>query len=206
MSDIRITSATREAATQEALNQLRLPLEALDIEWSEEEPDDLLAGARPLVQMNVKVRLEYVAQVVVECTRNLLEKMEIRGEVEAHCDDDFVLASISCDHQETLIGHRGETLDALQHLVVRMTNMGGRDMPLIIVDAGNYRKRRIERLKRVARDLAHLALQNGTEEVFDPMDAIDRKIVHTVLKGIEGVKTYSRGEEENRHVIVAPDK
>ncbi|MBN1867204.1 hypothetical protein JW916_07910 [Candidatus Sumerlaeota bacterium] len=206
MTDLTITAETREAATQEALRRLRLPLEALEIEWSEEEPDGLLAGARPFVLMNVRISLDYVAGVVAECVRNLLERMEIRAEVEVQCPDDFVLVGISCDRQENLIGHRGETLDALQHLVIRMTHMGGRDMPLILLDVGNYRKRRIERLRRVARDLANLCLENDREEAFDPMDAIDRKVVHTLLKSVTGVKTYSRGEEEHRHVIVAPDK
>jgi spoIIIJ-associated protein len=86
-----------------------------------------------------------------------------------------------------------------------MTRLSGREMPLVLLDVANYRARRIERLRRVAMDLAKTVLDSGQEEFFDPMDAIDRRIVHTLLKTVKGIKTYSRGEELDRHVIIAPE-
>jgi len=204
MSIIQISAPTREAALKEALDRLRVPAEALDIEWSE-EADDLLAGAKPFVQMNASIRLDYVANKVVDCTTALLAKMEIEATVDTHCEDEIVLVRIETPHQEVLIGYHGETLDALQQLVLRMTRLSGREMPLVLLDVANYRARRIERLRRVAMDLAKTVLDSGQEEFFDPMDAIDRRIVHTLLKTVKGIKTYSRGEELDRHVIIAPE-
>ena len=203
MSDIQITAKTREAAMQEALERLSLPEEALEVEWSVEQ-DDLLASARPYVQMNVRIRLDYVANKVVECVQTLLEKMQMEATVSSECISEMVLVKIESPQQEVLIGYHGETLDALQQIVLRMTRLNGREMPLILVDVGNYRGRRIQRLRRVAHDLAASVLENGKEEFFDPMDSIDRKILHTILKEIKGIKTYSRGENASRHVIVAP--
>lgn len=203
MSDIQITAKTREAAMREALDRLGLPEEALEVEWSEEQ-DDLLASARPYVQMNVRIRLDYVADKVATCVRALLEKMEMEATVEGSIFGEMVLVKIETPHQDVLIGYHGETLDSLQQLVLRMTKLNGREMPLILLDVGNYRGRRIDRLRRVASDLAAAVLETGKEEYFDPMDSIDRKIVHTILKEFPGIKTYSRGEDATRHVIVAP--
>jgi spoIIIJ-associated protein len=203
MSVIQISAETREKALQEALEALGLPEEALEIEWGEEE-EDLLAGARPHVQINVRVRPEYVEEKVRHSLTALLDKMKIPHEIQALSRDDMTLLNIKSEHPDVLIGHRGETLDALQHLVARMAKVSGRDIPLVLVDAGNYRLRHIQRLKRVCHDLSQLILKNGGEEHFDPMNAIDRKIVHTLLKEVKGVKSFSHGEDINRHVIIAP--
>ena len=204
MSILEITAANREEAMQEALRRLELPQEALDFNWSEEK-DDLLAGARPWVQLSVSIRLEYVAGKVMDHLRALLEKMQIECMVTSECVDDMILIKIETGDPEVLIGYRGETLDALQQLVLRIARLNGRDMPLVLIDAGEYRAKRIARLRRVASDLAKIVVETGQEEYFDPMDAIDRKIVHNILKNFRGIKTYSRGEDRNRHVIVAPE-
>ena len=202
MATISITAETREDALREALQRLKLPEEALDIEWTKEE-EELLAGARPYVQMNVSINFDYVADKVKTCLEGLLEKMQIEGTVVTSTDDNMIIASIDSNQSDILIGYHGETLDALQHLVVRMARLGGRDMPLILVDAGKYRYTRLERLKKVALILADMVLENGGEEDFDPMHALDRKIIHTILKNVEGIQTYSRGEGYSRKVIVA---
>lgn len=204
MSKIVITAENREAAMKEASIRLGLPEEALDVEWSEEE-EELLAGARPMVQLHASVRLEYVAEKVQECLAYLLEKMEIlESKVEMVVDSNMVIAKIDSENAEVLIGHGGETLDALQHLIVRMAHLGGRDMPLILVDAADYRMSRLERLKKVTETLATMVEETGKEEDFDPMDSLDRKIIHTLLKGRDTVQTYSRGEGYARQVIIAP--
>lgn len=203
MGTIQITAATREAAMKEALDRLGLPEEALEMEWTQEEVD-LLANAKPWVQLNVGIRLDYVADRVHQCVKTLLEKMDMEATVSSRCEGEIVIVQIDSEHQEVLIGHRGETLDALQQLVLRMTRLSGREMPLVLIDVGNYRSRRIQRLRRVANDLATSVLETGQEEYFDPMDAIDRRIVHTILKDFKGIKTYSKGEDATRHVIIAP--
>lgn len=205
MKGLQITAETREKAEKEALRRLEVPLEALEIEWSEEEEDELLAGARPMVQMTVRVRKGYVIDRIVETLEALLEKIGYEAEIQTVEEPELTFVRIDTEHAEVLIGHRGETLDALQHLVVRMTGIGGREMPLILIDVGDYRQRRLERLRKVSRNLANLALENGQEEFFDPMSATDRKIVHTILKDIEGVTSFSKGEELSRHVVVAPE-
>jgi spoIIIJ-associated protein len=204
MSEIQIIAQTREQALREALDRLGLPEEALDIQWGQEQ-EDLLPGAKPLVQLNVEVRPQYVADKVKDCLDQLLNKMAIPHDLTSEVREGIILVSARCDQPDVLIGHRGETLDALQHLVVRIAGVNGREIPLVLVDVGNYRLRRIQRLKRVCQDLSQAVLKSGVEEHFDPMEPIDRKIVHTLLKKIKGIRTFSRGEDASRHVIVAPE-
>lgn len=203
MSDIQIIAPTREQALKEAYDRLRLPEEALAIEWGQEE-EELLAGARPQVRLNITIRPEYVGEKIRASLDTMLELMEIPHEVTAGVVEGIIMVSIQCDDTENLIGHHGETLDAIQHIAVRLARMNGRDIPLVLIDAGNYRLKRIQRLKRVCQDLAQMAIKHNREEHFDPMDSVDRKVVHTLLKAIPGVKTFSRGEDTHRHVIVAP--
>ncbi|HUT23251.1 MAG TPA: R3H domain-containing nucleic acid-binding protein [Sumerlaeia bacterium] len=204
MCVLQISAQTREQALREVLERLRLPEEALDLEWDEEPADELLAGAKPFVQLRVSIRSQYVQQKIQECLAGVLEAMDIKAQISIETEMGMTLLNVSCEDPTALIGRHGETLDALQHLVVRMTRLSGRDMPLVMIDVANYRKRRIQRLCTVAGDLARLALERDQEEAFDPMEPIDRKIVHTLVKGIDGVQSYSRGEGWGRHVVVAP--
>jgi len=205
MHDLQITAETREKALEEARRRLGLPPEALDIEWREEADEDLLAGAKPMVQASIAIRTDYVAGRIQEILVGLLEKMGIEAEVSIREEPEATLVKVEVPEPDLLIGHHGETLDSLQHLVVRMMGVGGREMPLVLIDVGSYRLRRIERLRKVCQTLADMVLSEGQEEQLDPMSSTDRKIVHTIIKGIEGVKSYSRGEEYSRHVVIAPE-
>jgi spoIIIJ-associated protein len=104
-----------------------------------------------------------------------------------------------------LIGKNGATLDAIQYVVTRTVARGGRVLPPIIVDIENYKERKIMRLERVARRAAQRATAEQEEVALDPMSPSDRKIVHTALKNFEGVKTFSRGAEGERFVVISPE-
>ena len=206
MHTLQITAETREKAMEEATRRLGLPQEALEVEWGREEDDELLAGAKPMVEGCFAIREDYVVDRVHEILAGLLDHMDVDGDIETREEPEFTLVSIvDCPLADVLIGRHGETLEALQHLVVRMTGISAREMPLVLVDVGDYRQRRIERLRKVSHTLAEMALENGNEEEFDPMSATDRKVVHTIVKEIDGVKSYSRGEGESRRVVVSPE-
>ncbi|NQU42560.1 hypothetical protein HQ520_04695 [bacterium] len=204
METIRITAENREQALREALSRLRLPEEALDLEWGKEE-EDLLPGARAHVSLSVCVRPEYVTGIFQDVADVMLDRMGFSHETTIKECHGMWLVQIDCEESEILIGYQGETLDALQHLVARMTDVSGREIPLVMLDVGQYRENRIERLKKVADDLCEAVLENDVEEYFDPMNSVDRKIVHTLLKDKTGIRTFSRGEDEDRKVYIAPE-
>jgi spoIIIJ-associated protein len=104
----------------------------------------------------------------------------------------------------TLIGRRGETLDAIQHLVYRIATRGCEHRVRVTVDAGGHRERRAEALRAVADQAAELAVREGREVALEPMSPLERRFVHEHLKGRPGVETHSEGQEPSRRLVVSP--
>jgi spoIIIJ-associated protein len=105
-----------------------------------------------------------------------------------------------------LIGRRGQTLHALQHLLLVMVTHSDHSSHglRLTLDADGYRKRRQEALEALARDLAIQVRESGEEAVLEPLNALERRIVHTVLQDDPDVETYSEGEGADRHVVISP--
>lgn len=104
-----------------------------------------------------------------------------------------------------LIGHRGETLDAIQQLTVYAVNRGAGNRIRIQLDAENYRQKREKSLERLARKMAGKAKKYNRNMTLEPMNAYERHVIHTALQDEAGVKTYSTGSEPNRRVVVMLD-
>jgi spoIIIJ-associated protein len=119
-------------------------------------------------------------------------------------EGDTVTLAISGPDAHWLVGHRGQTLDALQHLLLLMGNKTREHGPRIVVDADGYRERRIETLTRFARELAVQVGESGQEAETDALSAMERRIIHTALMDHPQVRTYSEGDEPRRYVVVSP--
>lgn len=105
-----------------------------------------------------------------------------------------------------LIGRRGETLDAIQHLTNYAVNRGSEKHLHISVDAENYRSKREESLTRLAEKMAEKAIKYKRSMALEPMNSYERHVIHTALQDVPGVTTYSTGVDPNRRVIVAYDR
>lgn len=103
-----------------------------------------------------------------------------------------------------LVGPQGQTLDALQYLLMAMVNKGQGQRLRITVDADSYRARRAQKLTNFAGDLAAQVMESGEEAVTDPLNAMERRIVHTALVNHPAVRTYSEGDEPGRYVVISP--
>jgi len=151
----------------------------------------------------------------LELLRGILERMGITAKVELHEEEDKRVLDVVCEADDDLqrvIGRRGQVVDALQHLVGKMLIKGksekadrneARGKP-IVVDAGGYRQRHIERLEGLAARMAEKAKTTGQPVDLNPMPAHDRRIVHMALASVEGVSTKSEGEGDLRHIVVIP--
>ncbi len=102
-----------------------------------------------------------------------------------------------------LIGHRGETLDAIQHLTNYVVNRDAGKRSRISVDAENYRLKREESLRRLAHKVAGKVVKFRRNITLEPMNAYERHVIHAALQDVEDVTTYSTGSEPNRRVVVA---
>ena len=105
----------------------------------------------------------------------------------------------------SLIGRRGETLDAIQQLTGYAINHGRSRRFRIHVDAENYRARREESLERLAHKVAGKVVKYRRNVTLEPMNAYERHVIHTALQEYPGVTTYATGTEPNRRTVVAYD-
>ena len=122
------------------------------------------------------------------------------------CDDGTRRITIKGDDASTLIGHHGDTLDALQYLAnlasTRKNIHGERDKSRVTLDIEGYRAKREEVLRALARRMAAKAIRNKRSVALEPMSAYERRIIHSEIQGIEGVSTNSVGSDNNRKIII----
>lgn len=104
----------------------------------------------------------------------------------------------------TVIGKRGETLDAIQYLVCLVANRLDGEYVRFTINAGNYREKREETLRNLAQRMAKKVLKTGRPSALEPMNPYERRIIHAVITDIEGVYSKSTGEEPNRKVVIKP--
>ncbi len=102
------------------------------------------------------------------------------------------------------IGRHGQTIDAVQHIAMRVVASAAGERRLVEVDAEGYRERRAEALRGQADDAADEALRLRPAGLLDAMGASERKLVHEHLRDRGDVETYSEGDEPHRHLVVAP--
>jgi spoIIIJ-associated protein len=145
------------------------------------------------------------AQRVREIVEEVLDELDLEGEVEVSEDDERIEARVAGeDDYGLLIGKRGQTIDALQLLCYQAAFRGMRERKRVIVDAAGYRARRREVLISRADRAAERALDENRTVEMDEMSAQERRVVHEHLKDRAGVETYSEGDEPHRCVVVAP--
>ena len=106
----------------------------------------------------------------------------------------------------SLIGRRGETLDAIQQLTNYSVNRGSDKRVRVHVDAENYRLKREQSLQHLALKVAAKVVKYKRNVTLEPMNAYERHVIHTALQDVENVTTYSMGTEPNRRVIVSYDR
>jgi len=134
----------------------------------------------------------------------LLERMGIQANIEISArENDGVNVNLSGSGMGAIIGRRGETLDAIQHLTNYAVNHGSDKHLHISVDAENYRSKREESLARLAEKMAEKAIKYKRSMALEPMNSYERHVIHTALQNYEGVTTASTGAEPNRRVVVS---
>jgi spoIIIJ-associated protein len=127
--------------------------------------------------------------------------------IEISEDGDVISAEFTGEDLGLLIGHHGQTIDAIQHLAYRIASQNtGPAHPRVsvLVDAAGYRERRAETLRATADRAAQTAVSDRRAVPLEAMSALERKVIHEHLKGRRDVETYSEGQEPARRMVVAP--
>ena len=141
---------------------------------------------------------------VAEVLERIADGFGVDAEIKVEQDADGVNAEFVGDDLGLVIGHHGNTIDAIQHVVYRIAYHGVDDRGRVSVDAAGYRERRAVALRAAGDQAAEDAIRAGRPVALDPMSALERKVVHEHLKTRRDVETYSEGQEPSRRLVVAP--
>ncbi|MBS6613653.1 MAG: KH domain-containing protein [Anaerotruncus sp.] len=130
-----------------------------------------------------------------------VEDAKITGEVK----DGVLELTVDCDDYGIIIGRRGDTLDSLQYLTsLYVKKLCGRYIR-VVINVGDYREKRVETLRHLARKEADYVARSGRRYTFEPMNPYERRIIHTTVQEIEGVESISVGYGQDRKVMLQPE-
>ena len=134
----------------------------------------------------------------------LFDKMGIDAQIDISTrENGSIDVELSGNGMGAIIGRRGETLDAIQHLTNYVCNHGGEKRSHINIDAESYRSKREDSLTHLAEKMAEKAIKDKRSMALEPMNSYERHVIHTALQDYKGVTTASTGEEPNRRVVVS---
>jgi spoIIIJ-associated protein len=147
-------------------------------------------------------------QEPVARVRELLERIAetagVHAEVEIDDRPDGLNAEYVGEELALLIGHHGQTIDAIQHLAYRFAMGRDGERKAVVVDAAGYRERRALALRATADQAAEAALSGRRAVPLEAMSALERKVIHEHLKTRHDIETFSEGQEPSRRLVVAP--
>lgn len=145
--------------------------------------------------VDIDLAVDYLKQMISGLK---IEDAEVKGAVA----DGVLQMEINCEDYGIIIGRRGETLDALQYLTSLAVKKNSDKYVRVTIDVGNYREKRMETLKNLARKNANYVLKTGRRYTFEPMNPYERRIIHTAVQEIEGVESVSVGYGQDRKVML----
>ena len=202
------SAKTEDEAVALALEELGLERDEVSVEIVERAKSGFLGiGAQDAV-IRVSYELEDDPYAEIRSfLSGLLERMGVQAEIDiAPRENGGVTVNLSGPNMGAVIGRRGETLDAIQHLTNYAVNRGGEKHTHISVDAESYRAKREESLVRLAEKMAAKVIKYKRSMALEPMNSYERHVIHTALQDYEGVTTSSTGTEPNRRVVVSYER
>lgn len=134
--------------------------------------------------------------------KEITEKMGLKLDFTCRTGENLVYIEMSGDDSRTVIGKRGQTLDAVQYLTSLVVNKDSKPYMKVVVDAENYRAKRQKTLEQLANRLAGKVAKTGKHVRLEPMNPYERKVIHATLQSHPDVVTRSEGEEPYRRVII----
>lgn len=146
-------------------------------------------------------------KAVEDFLKNTMKAMDMEVELKTEIDQDGALCvDMSGEHMGILIGKRGQTLDSLQYLANRVANKHQEGYVRVKLDTENYRARREETLRHLAKNIAHKVKRNRRPVALEPMNPYEKRIIHSALQSDPYVMTHSEGEEPFRKVVITLKK
>ena len=207
MDMITVTAKTVDEAVTKALIELETTSDKLEYEVVDKGSAGFLGiGAKPAI---IRARKkETVADKAMNFLSQIFDAMNLEVSITAAYNEEEQEISLNLegDDMGILIGKRGQTLDSLQYLANRVANKHQEGYVRVKLDTENYRARREETLRHLAKNIAHKVKRNRRPVALEPMNPYERRIIHSALQSDPYVMTHSEGEEPFRKVVITLKK
>ena len=197
--DVKEHQAEEAAKKEEAVREEKTEKEEASANAKEEKSEPVSVKEKELLAKVEDETIRYVEQFV----KDTLKAMDMDVEITSSIDKDGALyVDMKGENMGILIGKRGQTRDSLQYLANRVANKHQSGYVRVKLDTENYRARREETLKHLAKNIAHKVKRNRRPVILEPMNPYERRIIHSTLQSDPYVTTHSEGEEPYRKVVV----
>ena len=202
---IEATGKTIDEAVAAALEELGgIDRDMVSVEVLAQPKSGFLGIEGTPAKVLVSLECEEEVTSVEAFLETLIEKMGTKAKVNSKITEDGNVAiELSGENMGLLIGRRGETLDAIQHIANLVANRGREEHVRVTVDTENYRAKRAETLENLGKKVAGQVLKYKRNKVLEPMNAYERHVIHAALQGMENISTSSTGMEPNRRVVIS---
>lgn len=204
MKTYEFTAKTVDEALEYALKELKVSKDKVEYTITDEGSKGFLSiiGFRP-----AKIKVTIKKNLLEECElflQGILLKMGVEAEILVREESDKIFIDLKGEDVGAIIGYRGETLDAIQYLLHIFVNKNSKgNYKKVLLDAGDYRLKREETLKKLALKTAYKVKKYGRSMKFEPMNPYERKIIHSALQDDNNITTESKGQEPFRRVVVS---
>ena len=196
------SAKTLEEAVNLCVEELGVPKEDLEIEVIDEGSRGFLGigGRNAVVKATAKFNIGNIATRFID---GIIGPMGLDVEYDVTVSGNNLTVNLLGENMGILIGRRGETLDAIQYLTSLAVNKYTKDYTKVVVDTENYKSKRQDTLRKLAKRIASQVIKTKKDITLEPMNPNERRIIHSALQSNRLVYTYSTGDEPNRRVVIS---
>ncbi|OGO88353.1 MAG: hypothetical protein A2Y15_00860 [Clostridiales bacterium GWF2_36_10] len=203
--EIITTGKTVEEAVAAGAAALGKPVDKVKFDVLEEARKGFLSIGASVAKVKVYFE-ETTAAIAVNFIETMLKNMKIDATVTIDSEDnEGALISVGGENLGLLIGRHGDVLDSIQYLATLAANKNNEEFYRITLDIENYREKRAQTLKTLARRMSDKVLKYKKSFALEPMNAYERRIIHSECQNIAGITTYSIGDGVERKIVIAPE-
>ena len=217
MSKIIVSEGkTTSEAIEKGLKELNMNRNQVEIKVLEQEKRsffDILAPRIVKVELKVKEsthteenitnqELEEIKNKVEKFLKDFLSKLDENYIYNINIVNNEIYIKIDGEDSGALIGHRGETLTALQHILSLIANKNASGKVRVFLNIDGYKEKREKTLEELALKVSKTVIKTNKSITLEPMNAYERKIIHSKLQDMKDIKTHSIGEEPHRRIVI----
>lgn len=215
ISEGKTTNEAIEKGLKE-LNTFRDNVEVRVLEQEKRSFFDILAPRIVKVELTLKEEkkkepikneidensLESIKENLNQFIKDFLEKIDNTFKYEIYIENSNIIINVTGEKSGVLIGYRGETLNALQSILTSIANKNIDSKVRVYLNIDNYKEKREKALEELAVKVSKTVLRTHKPITLEPMNAFERKIIHSKLQDMHNIKTHSIGEEPNRRIVI----